>query len=53
MFYTLQKKTATGWVDIERFADRDLAWRELENLERRGAHVGIGGQFRWVRDIVN
>ena len=52
MFYTLQKETANGWVNIETFTDRDLAWKELENLVRRNARVGIGGQFRWVRDIV-
>ena len=51
MFYTLQKKTPTGWVNIEQFSDRDLAWRELENLVRNNAHVGIDGQFRWVRDL--
>ena len=47
MIYTIQQKTAAGWVDLERFEDVALAWRELANLGRRWPSA----QFRWVRDL--
>ena len=47
MIYTIQQKTPTGWAELERFTDRDLAWRELANLGRRWPSA----QFRWVRDL--